>query len=443
MINIEYGKMVYDKMTMLPYPWKDYITLKYNNVEFGINNCEGAICLPMSHKEDITVSKIISALTDELKIVQKELQDFPFKLVPVTNHTYQLSGISFYVEDDCIDVKDRIIINNTSLSSFRQRTQGDKYLYKWQIGWNKDNIKLLDFDNYQLNNIILGVSCIVWDPANIFNLKDMELRGNFPTIKDLTIYNNISTSNIQLHPIFGVKWHIFNDSQEEHNITFYKGPVYNELFDNVYLLKFKPGSITKKTRIKSTMIRFKILLHPENIKERPRKLKNTKLAEIKDEDEYYNDICHICETKLYDDIYVLEITIPDNRSTTIDNRGSLNKIVKEYNIHFGLCDICGSDTNLIQNNVALCPNQWKILRVTFPRTFKEVLELYNYSVNDIRVLNYLHNLIRKEQLIPVYKNSISGKNFHSIDDVKKLISGEYADYQYLFRYSFPSEYTCG
>ncbi len=419
MINIEYGKKVYDKMTILPYPWKDYITLKYNDVEFGINTREGVICLPVSYDEHTNVFNIISSLTNELKSIQIQLQHFPCKIIPIANNHYQLSGISFYAEDDCIGVEKRIIINSALVAAAAYRD--DKYLYKWKIGWHGDIIKLLDFDNYPLKDIILGASCIIWDPENKFNIKDMGLQGNFPTIADLTICNNISESIIQLHPIFGVKWHIFTDAREGHNMTFYKGLVYDELFDNVNLLKFKPGSILKKTRIKSTIIKFKILLTPAKGEIRDIK------SEIKDEEEYYDDICHICETKLYGDIYVLEITIENNRSVP-------NKLL---NVHFGLCDICGSDTNLIQHNIILCPNQWKMLRVTFPRTFKEVLELYNYSITDVKVLNYLYHLPIEGQSMKYNKNcSISGNKFHSIENAKKLISGDYKNYDYLFRYSW-------
>ena len=422
MINIEYGKMVYDKMTILPYPWKDYIILEYKKtgVEYGIHTREGVICLPSSYNEDINISNIISNLTKELKIVKKELENFPFKLVPIANSEYQLSGISFYVEDDCIGVKDRTIINATS-----PQATGDKYLYKWRIGWHKDNIKLLDFGSYRLKEIILGVSCIIWDPENKFILEDMSLRCNFPTTADLAICNKISTSIIRLHPIFGVKWHIFNDAWEGHNMNFYQGIVYDESFDNVNLLRLKAGSIDKKTRIKMTMIKLQILLNPAAVGKNNKTCIGLPEAKI-DDDEYCNDICHICETKLYDDIYVLEVVICNNKPH------------REHTIYFGLCSICGSDVNLITQNLSLLkPKQWKILRVMYPRTFKEVLELYNYSANDINVLNYLYVLQQKKHTLIYNKNnSISGNKIHSIENAQKLISGEYKKYEYLFRYAW-------
>lgn len=431
-INIEYGKLVYDGLQRLPYPWKNYLTIKYNDVEFNADIRKGFIGIPNSFKDKFNPDKIkliITLLLEELEDIDHQLQDFPRHLIPVSNDEYTPSGITFYVEDNNFIGNRRNIKDN--LYGRQPNTPGN-YLYTWNLYWHDELIIFLDTNangkRPQLSILLRSLSMIIWDPTHIFKFKDMELREDFPNISNLSCYDKLTMTCFQFHPIYGIKWHIYKLHHIKlinhicHELNY---KVYRESFDNINLVKFKVNSSENLTQIESTLKKFDLVLCLDKSK------RLSKSADKKDDskEDFRNDLCCICETMLYDDIYVLEVMKPIGKLFNRELDPSL-----KFAIHFGLCDICVGDIDIPKIIKILSRYQWTMLKVTFPRTFKEVLQLLKYPIKDIEIMTYIYDLQTSNHQYLKYDGMISGPKIATFSNISDLLKYSDKNYNYLFRY---------
>ncbi len=382
-INLEYRKIVYD-ITLMDYPWNPYFTLKCNDNEFTIDIREGLICIPIHSSPN----KIINALTQELLMIDIQLEKYPPNLIPIggSNNNCRV-GISCYVESTELKKSRRVFYKYTE-----DADKFENYLYSWKI-ITYDH--LLEF-GCSLTDMLKSYSCILWDPKKIFKFSNMEFIQNFPTMDDLK-NNKITPTKYTFHHIFGIKWHIFQGRKFQ--VKKLKQTVYDESYDNVDLLNFDEilDSHSPEDKINTTIVGINNII--KNLSKLQIKLENESKSENESKNESknesvkkVNDICYICKILLYDDIYVVEVILILTKLEAIHLLGSSVKSPIYLPIHFGLCSICGSNPEIIKKPNSINPEHWQLLRVKYPRTFKEVLQQLNFSKLDVNIMSYINDL---------------------------------------------------
>ncbi len=415
MINIEYGKLVYDGMKLLPYPWKPYLILKHNDNECIVDIRHGIICIPDYNRE---YKIFIVELTTELRKLDAELLEYPSNLISISHDDYVSCGMTIYVSSVDINLYRRTICDAVDRGEYWETGE---FLYKWAF---KSYSILYDYDR-SFEHMMLSVSCIIWDPNHIFNYKNAALVPQFPTIADLSHHDKSTSTIFDIHRIFGIKWHIYGNKSPKVKrntplmlvgdpvlvpvikpITFTDCKVYNELYENVNLLPSIIG-VNNESSMKITLDTIRHFDDDDDIK-----------TDDHINAKYREDICYTCGTFLYDDIYVIDVTLT---------------LKDTISIQFGLCCICGSNKHIVTRSTYINSKNWIILVVSYPRTFKDVLELYNYSPNDKEIMNYIYKL-QNDQLLQYTGSHIYGPDLRSYSQPQS-IKKHYDKSLYMFRYN--------
>jgi len=402
MINIERGEKIFEKGKIQKEPFDSYLSGNKNGVHFEFEVKKGFIAIPNA------TLKISNRISNQLAILTKQISFYPCKILCAQ-------------KENCIDTictqymdgfHDRNIYNNITLRSALHIDATKLYsfinTFRWYIGTYREILLLLDvikIRNADISDLLRSVSCIVYDPCHIFQFKDNHLQVNFPLTSDLTEHPHFMTECLDIHPIYGVQWHIYKNKNviisRCHAVPY---DVYKENFANIDLIE----CILQLKKYKE------FLLHaPKAVK-----LLSELFVSNKRKDLNKHHVCQICKTYLYDDIYVIELLY--NKST----------------VHIGLCALC-VHTRITHrfihralkfNNKSPHKGLLTMLKVTYPRTFKDVLILLNYSPLSIDIMNRLYEL----QGTLYYSNHTIWKDdISSISNAHELLEGT-NDFKYLF-----------
>jgi len=413
MINIEYNKMVYVGTQIQSYPWKEYISGTLHDVHFDVQSSMGYIAMSYG---DISRESLVKA-TDAL---DNQLRDYPSKLVVTCSR--DLSNNTGFTQKSEYKrwTKPRMITNVYDKKIADQHKYNDTTLYFWFMYSFNDIVLLRDhmppdilttFDTF--NRLLRAATCIVYDPNRKFSFEDNHLELNFPLVKDLTCFPNYLDLCVNIHIIYGIRWHIYN-ARSSNNSDCYElnCPVYDELYENVNLIKFDHGEY------KPSMGRHKshMKLHIKYIYECS--LEEAIMSASK------NDVCNACLTLLYDEIYVVEVLTPTTK----------NQIILT---HIGLCAICVHSCDVLSAFSELAVKT-TLLKVTYPRSFEQVLALLNYSEKNKRIMNSIHTTkLYYDSTVMHFDNT-----FDSIISVKSpydLYAQDSTKYTSIFTYKLISQ----
>ena len=418
MINIEYNKIVYKNLKLQSYPWDPYVSSGINGVHFYVHANVGYICVPTINN----IQKFHKQLIIETGSLDKQLDKYPSKLIVIQPDDTSTIGSTHYGEyKKCM--LHRMIVDTCSNNIpeiYSDVNEGD-IMYTWYMGSYEDiilirdhiDITSIDTKNTSMISLLLkAASCIVYDPMKIFNFADDHIQLNFPIVENFTCSPYYEDSFFDIHIIYGIRWHIYKRRNEDVKNCFeLKCAVYEEQFDKIKLYAYyyedePPPHVMLTTlhlqKIYKCSINWSVT-HKRgsmSLKTSPR-----------------NDICNVCQTLLYDDIYVIEIITYESTMLVT---------------YIGLCAICvHSYSDLFEDLTEGIKNQItaRLLKVRYPRTFMETLTLLNYSTRCKRIMNNIYS-----KTLHFDGTILSGDNIVSIRNPYDLLKNLYKDTSYIFNY---------
>jgi len=424
MINIEYNKIVYKDLKLQSYPWDPYVSSGVNGVHFYVQANVGYICVPSINN----IQKFHERLITETEILDKQLDKYPSKLIVMNPEDTSTIGSTHYGEyKKCM--LHRIIYDATPFQypkiipeTYFNVNEAD-IMYTWYMSSYEDIILIRDHidttnintkNTSMINLLLKAASCIVYDPMKIFNFADDHIQLNFPIMENFTCSPYYEDSFFDIHIIYGIRWHIYKRRNADVTNCFeLKCAVYEEQFDKIKLYAYDYEDEKSPHVMLTSLLLQKIyecsinLIHPVTHKRRSMSLKTSPR----------NDICNVCQTLLYDDIYVIEI-ITYERTMLVTYMGLCAICVHSYN------DLFEDLTKGIKNQITI-----RLLKVRYPRTFMETLTLLNYSTKCKRIMNNIYTkTLHFDGTILLGDNIVSVRNPYDL--LKKL----YKDTSYIFNY---------
>ena len=413
MINIEYNKIVYDGLEIQPHPWKPYVSSGVNGVQFYIHANVGYIYV-------LHIQEYLENLIAETETLDKQLNEYPNKWVVMNPDDISTIGATHYGEyKKCMlprIIYDATLFHDNEIIPEPDADNDQHTMYTWYIYSGTDIIlrDQLTNDRKIINQLLQAASCIIYDPEKIFNFEDNHLQLNFPLSENLTCFQHYMQTKLNIHVIYGIRWHIYRgykDSCSKANCFQLTSAVYKECIDNIKLFAFNhdnPISTAGLDNCNGEVPKYLRKVYECSIDSAP-------------ESRCRNDICNVCQTPLYDDIYVMEII------TYKDDKILLT--------HLGLCVICiHSSNNLLNKVIREIKKQctFRLLKVRYPRTFMETLTLLKYSEKDKRIMNIIYN-----NELSFDGSVLSGNKITSIETINDILckSYNYNDMRCIFRYT--------
>jgi hypothetical protein len=359
LFNMELGKTVFNTSGEFDNCDEDFHVLSKNGITYNINGSIGNIIVMYDEKIQRYNNTYLKELSIKLENTMKYLDDIYIKkynsIKYFTEQSLDFTLVSRNYDSSRCNVYNRKIILYKYM-----KEKGITCYNTWELKNNIDSNLFIEKSHHTAHDrncwehtLLKNYNSLVIDNYDVFNFKDDitfidNIKRSYLTISDLIITKHMIIYNFHNGGIDNTLRYLKNIKNETENNCDYMfpytyTPIYKEQWKNIRPIR--ASNEHDRTNI-DQYINILINMDYDYKLSELEEIKNVKFGAPHS----HNDICHICHMYLYDDIYVLE----------------------KHKYHICICAKCFHGKISYEN---IKTNNLIILRVKFPRTIKDVINI--------------------------------------------------------------------